>query len=58
MAGYSSKNLIDKLGIRSEMRVIIMHAPAGYVEAMPELAERATVLTRLGRQARCDPIFC
>ncbi|HUD11608.1 MAG TPA: DUF3052 domain-containing protein [Candidatus Saccharimonadia bacterium] len=47
MAAYSNKNLIDKLGIEPGMRIIIMHAPSGYLDLMPDLHERATVATRL-----------
>jgi hypothetical protein len=48
MAGYSSKNLIDKLGVKPGMRVIVMRAPAGYLDLLPDLSERANVVTRLG----------
>jgi hypothetical protein len=48
VAGYSSKNLIDKLGVKSGMRAIVMHAPKGYLDLMPDLAERADLVTRLG----------
>lgn len=43
MAGYSSKNLIDKLGIKLGMRAIVMRAPKGYLDLLPELEERAKV---------------
>jgi hypothetical protein len=48
MTGYSNKSLIDKLGIKPGARLIIMHAPKGYVDLLPDLAERAEVVTRLG----------
>lgn len=41
MAGYSSKNLIDKLGIKPGMRAIVMRSPSGYLNLMPGLEERA-----------------
>lgn len=47
MAGYSSKNLIDKLGVKAGARTIIMRAPAGYMELLPDLEERANVTRRL-----------
>jgi len=47
MAGYSGKNLIDKLGVREGMRAIVMRAPKGYLELLPDLEERARVVTRL-----------
>lgn len=48
MTGYSSKNLIDKLGVKSGMRAIIMRAPSGYLELLPDLEDRANVVQRLG----------
>lgn len=47
MAGYSHKPLIEKLGIKPGMRVIIMHAPKGYSELLPELDEQSSMSTRL-----------
>lgn len=47
MAGYSQRPLIEKLGVRAEARAIVLRAPAGYLELMPELPERAEVMTRL-----------
>jgi hypothetical protein len=47
MAGYSGKPLIEKLGIKPGARVIVMHAPEGYLAMMPDLEERAHVQTRL-----------
>lgn len=47
MAGYSPKSLIDKLGVKPGMRVIIMRPPAGYEELLPELAERVKLTRQL-----------
>jgi len=47
MAGYSDKNLIDKLGIKPDSQVLILHAPAGYLDLLPDLKQRASVATRL-----------
>jgi hypothetical protein len=47
MAGYSSKSLTDKLGVKPGFRVIIMHAPKGYLDLMPDLSERVNVASRL-----------
>jgi hypothetical protein len=47
MAGYSNKNLIDKLGVKPGARFIVMRAPAGYVELLEGLDERAKVVSRL-----------
>src|ERR1700733_906909 len=48
MTAYSSKNLIDKLGIKPGARMIIMRAPKGYLDLLPDLEEHADVVTRLG----------
>src|SRR5476651_1340792 len=47
MTGYSSKNLVDKLGVKPGARVIVMRAPAGYLDLVPDLEERANVSKRL-----------
>ena len=47
MAGYSNKNLIDKLGVKPAARTIVMRAPSGYMELLPDLEERANVSKRL-----------
>lgn len=48
MSSYSSKSLIDKLGVKPGMRAIVMRPPAGYLELLPELNERANVAKSLG----------
>jgi hypothetical protein len=47
MAGYSQRPLIDKLGVRLGARAIVLRPPAGYLELMPELPDRAQVVARL-----------
>jgi hypothetical protein len=47
MKAYSNRALIDKLGVKPGMRVIVMHAPKGYLDLLPELGERAQVMVRL-----------
>jgi hypothetical protein len=47
VTAYSHQNLIGKLGIKRDMRVIIMHPPKGYNELIPELHELANVIGRL-----------
>ncbi len=47
MAGNPNQKVIDKLGVKSGARLIVMHAPEGYMELMPELGERANVASRL-----------
>jgi hypothetical protein len=37
VAGYSSRSLVDKLGIRAGWRIAILNAPAGYARALGEL---------------------
>jgi hypothetical protein len=48
MAGYSSKPLIDKLGVHEGDRVIILHAPTGYLDLLPNLEDRAKLMKRFG----------
>lgn len=48
MAGYSSNNLIEKLGVKPGARVIVMRAPKGYTDLLDGLEARANVVTRLG----------
>jgi hypothetical protein len=47
MAEYSNKNLIDKLGVKPGMRVIVMRAPEGYLDLLPGLETRVKVVARL-----------
>jgi hypothetical protein len=47
MTEYANRPLIEKLGIKTGMRAIIMRAPDGYIEMLPELGERATLISRL-----------
>lgn len=47
MAGYSQRPLIEKLGFKPGARTIILRAPAGYLELMPELAERVELMQRM-----------
>ena len=47
MAGYSTKNLIDKLGVKNGARIIVMRAPKGYLDLLEGLDERANVALRL-----------
>jgi hypothetical protein len=47
VTGNSSRNLNDKLGIRPGTRVIIMRAPAGYLELLPGLADEVNLASRL-----------
>ena len=44
----SSKKLLDKLGVKAGMRLIIMRAPAGYMDLLEGIEERANVVKRLG----------
>jgi hypothetical protein len=48
MAGYSNKSLADKLGVKEGARSIVIRAPKGYLDLLPDLEERANVVTRLG----------
>jgi hypothetical protein len=48
MAGYSSKNIIDKLGVKSGMQAVVMRAPEDYAEVLGEIAARAELKRMLG----------
>src|SRR5260370_12928768 len=37
MAGYSSRSLVDKLGIKAGWRIAILNAPAGYARTLGPL---------------------
>src|SRR5260370_17239289 len=37
MAGYSSRSLVDKLGIKAGWRIAILNAPAGYARTVGPL---------------------
>jgi hypothetical protein len=45
---HSNKNLIDKLGVKPGARMIVLRPPAGYLELLEGIEERAKVVTRLG----------
>jgi hypothetical protein len=47
MTNYAHRPLIDRLGIKPDSRAIILRAPSGYLESLPELDTRAHLLTRL-----------
>jgi hypothetical protein len=40
MAGYSSKNIIDKLGVKSGMQAVVMRAPEDYAEVLARSEEQ------------------
>ena len=42
-AGYSGRPLVKKLGIKSGARVLLLHAPAGYLELLGELPADVTI---------------
>jgi hypothetical protein len=48
MTGYSRALLIDKLGVREGDRALILHAPAGYLDLLPDLESRTQVMRRFG----------
>jgi hypothetical protein len=51
-AGYSSRNLVQKLGIKEETRVIVIGAPPNYQSLLKPLPSGATIHARL--PASCD----
>ena len=48
MAGYSGKPLVQKLGIKSEMRIAIVNAPRGYGRVLGKLPERVVRKASVG----------
>jgi len=42
VAGYSGKPLVQKLGIKTEMRIAIVNAPRGYGRVLGKLPSRVT----------------
>ena len=51
MAGYSTRSLSDKLGIKPGTRVIALEAPPQYPSLLGVLPEGATLHTRLSSPA-------
>ena len=47
MTEYKSKNLLDKLGVKPDARLIVMRPPAGYLDQLEGLSERANIVPRL-----------
>jgi hypothetical protein len=52
VAGYSSRSLAEKLGIRPGTSVILLAGPPGYAELLGRLPAGATIRTRLAAEAR------
>jgi hypothetical protein len=46
-AGYSTRSLIDKLGIRAGQRLILINTPAGYAQTLGPLPEDVTLRRQL-----------
>jgi hypothetical protein len=51
MAGYSSRSLVDKLGIKPGTPVVLLSGPPGFPAALGPLPAGASVRTRLTRGA-------
>jgi hypothetical protein len=49
LAGYSSRPLRDKLGIRPESRAALLQAPPGYLDELRPLPPGVSPRTELGR---------
>jgi len=45
MAGYSSRSLVEKLGIKSETRIAILNAPRGYRVTLGTLPQGVRVVS-------------
>ncbi len=48
MAGYSKRSLVEKLGIKPGVNIIILNAPDGYEKALGELPANVSVASSLG----------
>src|SRR5207247_5577858 len=48
VAGYSGKPLVQKLGIKPEMRIAIVNAPRGYGRVLGKLPERVVRKASVG----------
>ena len=57
MAGYSSRSLVDKLGIGPKTTVVLLGGPPGYAALLGPLPAGATIVTRLPRTARFVHLF-
>jgi hypothetical protein len=51
MAGYSSRTLVEKLGIKAGTQVIVLGAPKGYASMLGALPSGATLHSRLPQGA-------
>lgn len=47
MAGYSKRALVDKLGIKPGLSILILNAPDNYADTLGPLPDGVRVLTRL-----------
>jgi len=52
MAGYSSRSLADKLGIKPGTIVTALAAPPAYIKLLQPVPADVTFVNRLGKQAR------
>ena len=57
MAGYTSRTLIQKLGIEPDTTVVLLGGPPGYRALLGALPAGATIVTRLPRVARFIHLF-
>jgi hypothetical protein len=47
MAGYSSRSLVEKLGITPGTMIVLLGGPPGYAEILGTLPDGVTIVTRL-----------
>ncbi len=57
MAGYSSRTLVEKLGIGPGTRVVLLGGPPGYAALLGRLPPGARIVTRLPARARFVHLF-
>lgn len=56
-AGYTRKRLADKLGIREQMRVVVVGAPRGYAARLAPLPRGVTITTQVSSRGDVLHLF-
>lgn len=56
-AGYSKRPLIEKLGLKSDMRAVFLNAPRNYIKSLGALPSNVTVMKRLSYPLNFIQVF-
>jgi hypothetical protein len=56
-AGYSGTPLAKKLGLKPDMRLVLLHAPEGYASTLGPLPDGLDLRTRLARSVDLVQLF-